>query len=311
MADARWFFGDEGLLLAEGARVYFAGVLPPGLQSPAMHVYLSVDIEGIAGVVHADQARRTGHDYERARMWMTAEASAAISGAFAGGATAVLINDSHGDMRNLILEQLDHRAELITGSLKPMSMVEGVAAAHGCALFVGYHAGAGSRAGILDHTYNGRVIARCRVGGRDWNETAINAAVCGASGVPVALVTGDQTACAQAREHLGDVETVAVKDAVSRHAARTLHPTVACERVREGARRAVERALIGDFKPFRPPLPLDLKIEFVNAACADAAELVPHTRRTGGLTCTYRADDPPTLLRVIQAWATLASTTIV
>jgi D-amino peptidase len=276
-----------------------------------MQVYLSVDMEGVAGVVHVDQTRRTGHDYERARRWMTAEASAAIAGAFEAGATAVLVNDSHGDMRNLVLEELDPRAELISGSLKPLSMVQGATADFTCALFVGYHAGAGSRAGILDHTYYGRVVARCRVGGRDWNETAINAAVCGALGVPVALVTGDSTVCAQAREHLGEVETVAVKEAITRYAARSLHPSHARERIRVAAAVAVRRAREGAYRPFRPPPPHELEIDFVNAACADAAELVPHTIRKDGLTCAYRAEDAPTLIQVIQAWTTLAGTTLV
>ena len=125
-----------------------------------MLVYVSIDMEGVAGVVHVDQTRRTGHDYERARRWMTAEANAAIAGAYDGGATAVLVNDSHGDMRNLVLDELDRRAELISGSLKPLSMVQGVTADARCALFIGYHAGAASQAGILDHTYYGRVVAR-------------------------------------------------------------------------------------------------------------------------------------------------------
>jgi D-amino peptidase len=275
-----------------------------------MQVYVSVDMEGVAGVVHTDQTRRTGHDYERARRWMTAEASAAVAGAFDAGATAVLVNDAHGDMRNLVLEDLDPRAELISGSLKPLSMVAGVGPALGCALFVGYHAGAGSRAGILDHTYVGLVVARCRVGGRDWNETAINAAVCGAAGVPVALVTGDATCCAQAREHLGEVETVVVKEAVGRYAARALHPEQACARIRAGAARAVGRAAAGELRPFTPPAPLDLEVDFVNAGCADAAELVPGTRRTGGATCAYRAPDPATLLQVLRAWTLLAGTSM-
>jgi D-amino peptidase len=201
-----------------------------------MRVYISVDMEGVAGVVHTDQTRRAGgHDYERARQWMTGEANAAILGAFEGGATAIVVNDSHADMRNLVLEDLDPRAEVISGSLKPMSMVEGAVAGFGCALFIGYHAGAGSRAGILDHTYYGRVVARCRVGGRDWNETALNAAACGVHGIPVALVTGDQTACAQAREILGEVETVEVKTAITRYSARSVHPQVARERIHAGA----------------------------------------------------------------------------
>src|SRR5688500_7963091 len=187
-----------------------------------MEVYISIDMEGVAGVVHVDQTRRDGHDYQRARRWMTAEANAAIVGSFDGGASAVLINDSHADMRNLLLDDLDPRAEVISGSLKPHSMVQGVAAGHAAALFIGYHAGAASQASILDHTYFGKVVARCRVGGRDWNETAINAAVCGARGVPVALVTGDATTCAQARGALGDVATGEGKQADTRHAPRRI-----------------------------------------------------------------------------------------
>jgi D-amino peptidase len=274
-----------------------------------MLVYISVDMEGVAGVVHVDQTRRTGHDYERARRWMTAETNAAVAGAFEAGATGVLINDSHADMRNLVLEELDPRVELISGSLKPLSMVQGVTEKARCALFVGYHAGAASQAGILDHTYFSKVVARLRVGGKDWNETAINAAVCGALGVPVALVTGDQTACAQAREHLGDVVTVTVKDAITRYCARTIMPSVACERIRTAAAEAVRRA--PQLRPFQPPPPFELEVDFVQAANADAACLVPGTRRTAGATCAYRAPDAATMLQVIQAWTLLASTTVI
>jgi len=270
-------------------------------------VYISIDMEGVAGVVHVDQTRRTGYDYERARKWMTAEANAAIAGAYDGGATAVLVNDSHGDMRNLVLDDLDRRAELISGSLKPLSMVQGVTRDAACALFIGYHAGAASQAGILDHTYYGRVVARLRVNGKDWNETALNAAVCGALGVPVALVTGDQTVCAQAKQHLGDVATVVVKDAITRYCARTLLPEVACQKILFAAAAAVKRLP----PPFRPPPPYELEVDFVNAACADVAELVPGTRRIGGSTCAYASPDAPTLIQVIQAWTTLAGTTMV
>lgn len=276
-----------------------------------MEVYISVDMEGVAGVVHVDQTRRTGHDYERARRWMTGEANAAVMGAFEGGATAVLVNDSHGDMRNLVLEELDPRAEIISGSLKPHSMVQGVAAGQAAALFIGYHAGAASQAGILDHTYYGKVVARCRVGGRDWNETAINAAVCGARGVPVALVTGDATTCAQARELIGEVATVAVKEAYTRYSARSISPVAARERIREAAARAVRRAAAGELRPFVPALPLELAIDFATSACADAAELVPGTTRTGGVSCAYRAPDPAALIQVIQAWTILAASTVV
>jgi len=276
-----------------------------------MKIFVSIDLEGVAGVVHVDQTRRTGSDYEKARRWMTGETNAAIEGAFAGGASAVLVNDSHGDMRNLLLEDLDERAEVISGSLKPLSMVQGAARDIGAALFVGYHAGAGTAAGILDHTYYGRVVARCRVGGRDFDETALNATVCGELGFPVALVTGDASVCATARERLGAIETVAVKDAITRYAARAMHPARARQKIRDGAKRAVERARAGELTPYRPPAPHRLEIDFVNSACADAAELVPGTTRSGGTTTSYTAPDAATLLQVIQAWTLLAGTTIV
>ncbi|MGZ5970339.1 MAG: M55 family metallopeptidase [Polyangiales bacterium] len=275
-----------------------------------MHVYVSVDMEGVAGIVHVDQTRRTGHDYERARRWMTLEANAAVLGAFDADATSVLVNDSHGDMRNLVLEDLDPRAEILSGSLKPLSMVQGVDRAQGVALFVGYHAGAGTRAGILDHTYYGRVVARCRLGGREVNEAVLNAIVCGDHGVPVALVTGDSTVCAQAREAFGDsVITVSVKDAITRYSARSISPELARTKIRDGAKRAVERART--IPPYRPAPPHVLEIDFVNSACADAAELVPGTRRLSGLVTQYEAPDGDTLIRVIQAWTILAGSTIV
>jgi len=220
----------------------------------------------------------------------------------------VLVNDSHGDMRNFVLEELDARVELISGDLKPMSMVQGVDAGFDAALFVGYHAGASSRAGILDHTYYGKVVHDVKVGGRPFNETALNALVAGAYGVPVVLVTGDEATCAQAKEILGDVHTVAVKSAITRYSARSLHPEEACKRIREGARTAM--GCIATAKPFRVPPPLDLEVAFHNAAMADAAELVPDTARLDGVRCGYRTDDPARMLRVLIAWTHLAASTI-
>ena len=282
-------------------------------RAAAMNVYLSVDMEGIGGVVHVDQTRRaTGHDYEKARRWMTLETNAAIAGAFDGGAAAVLVNDSHADMRNLLLDELDPRAEVMSGALKPMSMVQGVSSEFQVALFVGYHAGASSRAGILDHTYAGKTITRVAIGGREQNEAALNAMVCGTHGVPVALVTGDETTCAQAREQLGEgVETVAVKQAITRYAARCVSLEVARARVRAGAKRAVERAARGGCKPFAPKPPHRLEVDFVQAGCVDAAELLPGTVRVSALRASYEASDAAIVLRVVQAWGILAASAIV
>ncbi len=273
-----------------------------------MKVYISVDMEGCAGVVHVDQTRRTGHDYATARRWMTGEASAAVAGAYDAGATRVLVNDSHGDMRNLVLEEMDPRIEVLSGDLKPRSMVQGIEEKWDVALFVGYHAGAGSRAGVLDHTYYGRVVADVRVGGKRYNETALNALVCGTYGTPVGLVTGDETTCAQAKEVLPDVETVAVKSAVTRYAARSLHPEEARKRIREGAARACKKA--SQLHPLRPKPPHRLEVDLLASAMADACELVPATERSSGTGVRYDAPDAETLLKVLQAWTVLAASTI-
>lgn len=273
-----------------------------------MRIYLSVDLEGIAGVVHVDQTRRNGHDYEKARRWMTAEANAAIKGAFDGGASYVLVNDSHADMRNFILEELDPRVELISGNLKPYSMVEGTQDPFDLALFIGYHAGASSRAGILDHTYFGAVVSHVRVDGREFNEAGLNALVCGENGIPVGLVTGDQTACAQAKALLGDIETVIVKEGITRYCARSLHPQEARKRIYEGTRKALSR--IKEFTPLRLNSAHRLEVDFLNAAMADAANLVPDTTREGALTVAYEAKTPGRLLRMLQVMTKLAGTTI-
>src|SRR5216117_3031603 len=182
-----------------------------------MRVYISVDMEGIAGVVHESQTDPTtpafAAEYGRFRRLMTAEANAAVEGALAAGATKVLVNDSHWFMRNLLAEELHPGAELLSGDPKPSSMVQGIEDGFDAALFIGYHARAGTRNAILDHTYADRV-AEVRLNGR---------------GVAVALVSGDAALAAEAKQLLGDsVTTVVVKQAVSRHAARSVAPAVAC-----------------------------------------------------------------------------------
>lgn len=273
-----------------------------------MRIYISVDLEGVAGVVHVDQTRRSGHDYEKARRWMTAEANAAIQASFEAGASYVLVNDSHADMRNFILEELDPRAEFITGNLKPYSMVEGTQQHFDLALFIGYHAGASSRAGILDHTYFGAVVGHVRVDGREFNEAGLNALVCGENHIPVGLVTGDQVACAQSKELLGEIETVIVKEGISRYAARTIHPHESCKRIYGATLKAISR--IKEFSPLRLKTAHKLEVDFLNSAMADAASLVPDTIREGAVTVSYEARTPERLLRMLQVMTKLAGTTI-
>lgn len=266
-----------------------------------MRVYISVDMEGVAGVVHVDQTRRgSGSDFAVGRELMTLEANAAALGAFEAGASEVVINDSHGDMRNLIFDRLDPRVQTITGSLKPFSMVQGIQEGRfDVAMFVGYHASAGSRAAILDHTYWGAVVSHMKVNGRVMNEASLNALVAGEAGTPVGLVAGDDTFCRECRELLGDVEAITVKWAVGRYAARSLHPETARQRIREGAARVVKQ--VSKYKPFRMDAPYELEIRFHNAGMADSAEVLPGARRADGTVVRYRTEAVPELFRAMLA----------
>ncbi|HET7425411.1 MAG TPA: M55 family metallopeptidase, partial [Gemmatimonadales bacterium] len=225
-----------------------------------MRVYISVDMEGVAGVVHEDQTDpidpRHAGEYNRFRRLMTAEANAAIEGALAAGADRVLVNDSHWLMMNLLAEGLHPAAELLSGGPKARSMVEGIELGFDAALFVGYHARAGVAHATIDHTYTSRVH-EARLNGRPVGELAINAALAGTWDVPVALVSGDQALAAEARELLGPaVETVIVKHAVGRFAARSVAPTVACRLIREGTAAALGRP----HAPLRLETPVRLEV---------------------------------------------------
>jgi D-amino peptidase len=264
-----------------------------------VRVYISVDMEGVAGVAHEDQtdptdARHAG-EYNRSCRLMTAEANAAIEGALAAGATRILVNDSHWLMRNLLPEELNPSAELLSGTPKRHSMMEGIELGFDAAICVGYHARAGTPNAVIDHTYTSRVH-EARLNGRPVGELALNAALAGTWDVPVVLVSGDQALAAEAREVLGEaVETVVVKHAVGRFAARSLSPAEACRRIRAGAAAALGRP----HRPFRLDPPVQLEVELAATQMADMAELVPGSERTGGRTIRYRHDD---YREVFRAW---------
>ncbi len=272
-----------------------------------MRIYISVDMEGIAGVVHEDQTDpidpRHAGEYNRYRRLMTSEANAAIDGALAAGATRILVNDSHWQMRNLLAEELHPAAELLSGGPKLRSMVEGVELGFDAAMFVGYHAMAGTRHAVIDHTYTG-TVHEARLNGRPVGELAINAALAGLHGVPVALVSGDQALAAEAKALLGDgVEAVIVKHAIGRFAARSVSPAESCRRIGEGATAALRRT----HRPFTLERPIRLQVEFALTQMADMAELVPGSVRTGGRTLEYVHDDYGEVFRAWRALYNLAS----
>jgi D-amino peptidase len=271
-----------------------------------MEVFISVDMEGIAGVAHGQQVTRGSDDFPASRALMTEEANAAIAGAFDGGAAVVVVNDSHGDMYNLLAERLDPRAELTLGSPKvPLSMMQGLGPEFGVALFIGYHAGAGTEAAVLDHTYAGRSVYDVRVNGESWTEAELNAGVAGTFGVPVGLVTGDDKICAVVTKRLHGVRTVEVKEGYGATVARSLHPSNARRAIREAAAAAVAGA--AELEPFAPSGPYAFEVDLMRSRMADLCALLPGSERLGARTVRFETNDYLEGFRCLLAWTYLAA----
>jgi D-amino peptidase len=251
-------------------------------------VFISADMEGVCGVVDWKQVSDGQPEYERARKWMTDEVNAAIEGAIAAGATDVVVNDSHGSMRNILLEELNPAAQLILGSPKPLCMMQGVETGFFACFFIGYHSAAGTLHSNLDHTYASSVIHEVKVNGKIFGETQLNAALAGTFGIPVAMVTGDSHLADEVRATLGThVEMVVVKEATGRSSAKCLTPGKARELIRSGA----ERCLRKKHAPFVVTAPVLLNVDFHTAGLADAAEFLPGCTRAGPRTIEYEAKD--------------------
>ena len=259
------------------------------VKEAKMKVYISADMEGISGVVDREDTTIGGRGYERARRLLTAEVNAVVAGALEAGATHVLVNDAHSTMRNLIVEDLVPGAEVIQGSLKRGCMMEGLDQSFDAVFFLGYHSRAGDPIGVMNHTMWSGGIQNLVLNGEPVGEIAVNAAYAGQMGVPVALVTGDQTAVDEAKALLGDVESAIVKEALGRLTAKLSHPSVGRDRVRLAARVAVERAM--DFQPYVVETPVAMGIEFTSSAMAEVCSWIPTVEKVSPRTVRFRFDD--------------------
>jgi D-amino peptidase len=267
-------------------------------------VFLSSDMEGTAGVVDWQQCVGDGPEAAAGRKLLLAEVNAAIEGALAGGATEVVVNDSHSTMRNLPADALAGGASYISGSHKPLYMMQGLDGSFGAVLFVSYHGSIGAPAG-LSHTYNPRAVMEARLGGVVTGEAGINALVAAHYSVPVVLVTGDRYACEETAALIPGVHTAVVKEHVSRLAAHSLHPARACALIRETAQRAVAGAA-GAGPPPVGSAPLEVSVRTTDIA--EAATWVRGVERTGPRELRFEGDDPLAVYRSFCAAILLTRT---
>ncbi len=282
-------------------------VLSPGLaQKRGPKIFISADMEGIWGVVHANQTSATSPEYAAARKWMADDVNAVVAGLLEAGAAEVVVNDSHGSMRNISAEALNPKASLITGSPKPLSMMQGIDATYDGVVFVGYHARAGSAPAILDHTISGGTVRAIRINGRELPEMGINAAIAGYYKVPVIMLTGDTETCAQAMSLFGDAfVTAAVKEATGRFAAKLLPQDEARARLTEAAKQALGR--VGKVQPFRLEAPYAFEVEFLTSGQAEMPVMLPGVKRATPRSVSFTATDYIDGFKLLRAIIGLAS----
>ncbi|MEV0263581.1 M55 family metallopeptidase [Streptomyces sp. NPDC050617] len=272
-----------------------------------MKILISADMEGATGVTWPADVLPGASQWERCRHLFTSDVSAAVAGFFAGGADEVLVNEAHWSMRNLLVEELDERAQLLVGKHKTLSMVEGVQ--HGDVdgiAFVGYHTGAGT-AGVLAHTYLANSITGVWADGARASEGLLNSLVVAEYGVPVVLVTGDDLTCEDAKGYAPRARSVAVKDYVSRYAAVCRTPARTASDIRAAAREAVP--LARRHEPVQAG-PHTVEIEFDAEHLAGAATVVPGVEITGERRVAYTTTTMYEGIRAFKAVTTVVSAAV-
>jgi D-amino peptidase len=286
-----------------------------------MKVFISFDMEGVAGIVDWSQCRAPGQPYEEGRRLLLGEVNAAIDGAMAGGATEIVCNDSHGTMNNLDPAELHGQATYVSGRHKPLYMMQGLDATADLVFMVGYHGSISGESSVLSHTYNPAVVSHVELNGVRVGESGINALVALACQAPVGLITGDQQTIAEADPFLADAERVVVKESFTRFSAANLHPEVARELIADGAQRALERAAAdpsevweiaaseagpaaSELAVLRPPaisLPAVLEVHMQTADMAEVASWVRGVERTGVRAVSISGEDPLAVFRSFVA----------
>ena len=231
-------------------------------QQRPLKIYISADMEGVVGVVTNEQLGPQGFEYQRFREFMTQEVNAAIEGALAGGATEIVVSDSHGNGQNLLIEKLPKNVLLVRAWPRPLAMMEGIDSSFAGAIFTGYHSATSSMAGVRAHTLSSARLADVKLNNSSVSEAGINAAIAGHFNVPVIMISGDDVVVQETRALLGDIEGAVVKWALGFHSAKTITPEASYQLIREKARRAVER--LNAFKPYKLTTPITLEVRFKN-----------------------------------------------
>ena len=261
-------------------------------------LFISVDMEGLAGVVTGEQLGPTGFEYQRFRQFMTDELLACIEAARAAGAGEILVADSHGNGQNLLIEQLPDDIQVIRSWPRALGMVHGIDSSFDGVIFLGYHASTANLRGVRAHTMSSANITGVKLNGVEVSEAGFNAAIAGHFGVPVIMISGDDAIVEEAQLLLGDIEGAVVKWATGFHSARTLTPAAATRVIREKTKAAVER--INDFEPYSLSTPITFDLNLKHYRPVELLGYLPDVERTTSHSIRYVGDNMVIISRFFQ-----------
>lgn len=266
-------------------------------------IFISVDMEGITGVVQPAQLGPDGFEYQRAREWMTAEVNAAIQGARDAGPADIVVCDSHGNGQSVLIDKLPDDVQIVRGFPRPLEMMQGVDASFAAALFIGYHASEWTADAVRGHTISSARLLGVKLNGMEVSEGIYNAALAGQFGVPIAFISGDRLAVSQLQKVVPGAEGAIVKEPFGYHSAQTVTPARGQALIRDGVKRAM--AKLGTLQPYRVKTPIDLEVGFKLTIDAERAAFIPGLARSDAHSVKGTFSDMVQITKLLQVVTSL------
>lgn len=273
-------------------------VQPARTQPRGLKVHISVDMEGIAGVVTGDQLGPSGFEYGRFREFMTREALAAVAAAKEAGATEIVVADSHGNGENLLVEQFPADVKIVRAWPRPLEMMGGLDRTFDAAIYIGYHASTTNATGVRAHTFSSATLTKVTLNGVDMSEGSWNAAIAGHFDVPVVMVSGDDAAVAEIRKVVGPIDAVESKKSLGFHSAVTLTPQAVQALIGPAVKAGLSKRATS--KPYKPQGPLVVDVTFKHYLPAEVLAYLPMFERSSAHSVRFRPRDMAEAAAVMQ-----------
>ena len=286
------------LSLAAGPALILAPFATPVAAQQARKIFISVDMEGITGVVQPAQLGPEGFEYQRAREWMTGEVNAAIAGIRDAGPADIVVCDSHGNGQSVLIDLLPDDVRIVRGFPRPMEMMQGLDESFAAAVFIGYHASEWTANAVRGHTISSARLLGVKLNGQEVSEGIYNAALAGQFGVPIAFVSGDRLAVTQVQQVAPSAEGAIVKEPYGYHSALTVTPARGRAMIRDGLKRAMNA--IGSLRPYRVTAPIALEVGFKLTLDAERAAFVPGLTRSDAHSVKGTFNDMTEITKLLQ-----------